>query len=260
MTRAFLAALVLSVLLAGSAVAQEQGAIIEATGFGTATAPPQTAHLQFLLGSSAAFGYAPVAFDPGTPEAGFSMMGPIGMATLSDEQLDPVVAAISAIGIGNDAIATTVPAYSNMFGPGGPEIAEIRATLDQPSSGDLIDLVAAVRTVAQQSGLTVLFVGARYVAADCASLVQEARVAAIADATARAEGMAEGLGVTLGELTKATESPYYGPTGVDPCALTGTSDGYGPYGPGSEPAFDANATEVAVTVQVTLSYAIAPEA
>ncbi len=260
MMRAFLVAVVLSVMFAGSAVAQEQAAGIQATGFGTASAPAQTAHLQFLLGSSAAFGFAPMEFDPGTPGAEPPPMGPMGMPTVSAEQVDAVVEAITATGIGSDAIATTVPAYSSMFGPGGPETAELRVTIEQPQAGDLIDLVAAVQAVAKQSGLAVLFVGARYEAADCASLVQEARVAAIADAQVRVEGLAQGLGVTLGELTQASESPYFGPIGIDPCSLAGTSEGFGPYGPGTEPAFDPNATEVTVTAQVTLSYDIAPAA
>ncbi len=237
MIRAFAVALILSVMLAGSAVAQEQPAGIQATGIGTASAPVQTAHLQVLLGSSAAFGYAPYAsveFASGTPGAEMPMEGAMGMPMpLSIEQLDPVVETIVAAGIDSDAIETTFPASSSMFGPGGPETAELRVTIVQPQPGDLTELVAEVRVVAQRSGLTVLHVGARYDAADCASLIQEARVAAIADANLRAEGLALGLGVTLGELTQAIESPYFGPTGMEACGSTGMSGNFGPYGPGS---------------------------
>lgn len=256
MMRAFVVALVLSVMLAGSTVAQEPAAGIQATGIGTASAAVQTAHLQFLLGSSATFGFAPIEFDPGTPGPGVSSEGPMGLGPLSVEQLDPVIEAIAGTGISNDAIVATVPATTSIFGPGGPETAEVRVTIDQPQPGDLTDLVAAVNAVVQRSGLTVLHVGARYEAADCVSLIQEARVAAIADAKLRAEGLAQGLGVTLGELTQASESPYFGPTGMDTCALAGTSAEFGPYGPGSDPAFDPNATEATVTVQVTLTYEI----
>ena len=239
--------------------AQEQAAGIQATGIGTASTPVGTAHLQILLGSSAAFGYGPMEFVPGTPGAEFSSEGPMGMPLpLSVEQLDPVVEAIAATGIGDDAIETTFPAASSMMGIGGPEMAELRVTIDQPQPGDLVDLVAEVHAVAKRSGLTVLHVGARYEAADCASLMQEARVAAIADANLRAEGLAEGLGVTLGELMLASDAPYYGPTGLDTCTSPGTSGDFGPYGPGTDPAFDPDATEATATVQVTLTYAIAP--
>jgi uncharacterized protein YggE len=106
----------------------------------------------------------------------------------------------------------------------------------------------------------VFYVGARYDTADCAALVQAARLAAIADAKQRAEGLAQGLGITLGDLTLASEFPFFGSSGTGSCDPTGTSQVFGTYGPGSEPAFDPNATEVVVTVQVTLTYAFAETA
>lgn len=253
MIRAFTIALVLSVLFAASAVAQGQSTGIQATGIGTASAPAQTANLQILLGSSASFGMDPIEFAPGTPGPG---LPPIGMGPLSREQLEPVVEAIAETGVGEDAIVVDLPASNSMFGPGGPETAEIRVTIDQPQAESLIDLVSALTAVAQRTGLTVLYIGARYEAADCAALIQQARDAAIADANLRAEGLAQGLGVTLGELTQASESPYFGPTGMDSCAPAGTAGDFGPYGPGTDPPFDPDATEATVTVQVTLTYAI----
>lgn len=70
--------------------------------------------------------------------------------------------------------------------------------MGQPQPGALADLVAAVRAIVQQT-----------------------RVAAIADANLRAEGLAEGLGVVLGELTLASEYPYLGPSGTDDCPPRG---------------------------------------
>lgn len=105
--------------------------------------------------------------------------------------------------------------------------------MEQPQPGALADLVAAVRAI-----------------------VQQARVAAIADANLRPEGLAEGLGVVLGELTLASEYPYLSPSGTNDCATVGASGEFGPYGPGTDPAFDPDATEVTVTVQVTVTYAI----
>lgn len=256
MKRAFVAAFLLFMLVAGSAAAQQQGTGIQATGTGTASAPAQTAHLQILLGSGASFGMAPVEFIPGTPGSEMPMDGPMGMGRLSSEQLDPVVEAITGTGIASDAIEVTIPAYTSMFGPGGPEIAQVRATIDQPQSGALVELVSAVTAAAQQAGLSVLHVGARYEAVDCVALLQQAREAAIADAQLRAEGLARGLGVTLGELVQAGEYPYFGVTGTDSCAPAGTQGAFGPYGPGTDPAFDPDATEATVAVQVMLTYAI----
>jgi uncharacterized protein YggE len=257
MTRAFIVAIVLSVLFATSAVAQGPSNGIQATGIGTASAPAQTAHLQILLGSSAFFGMGPVEMAPGTPSIDLPPVGPMGQVSLSDEQLGPVIDVITGAGVGEDAIEVTLPASSSPFGPGGPETAEIRATIDQPQGEDLAVLVAAIHATAPNSGLTVLHVGARFEAADCAALMQQARDAAIADANQRAEGLALGLGVTLGEIVQASESPYFGPTGTDSCAPAGTVGDFGPYGPGTDPAFDPDATEATVTVQVTLTYAIA---
>jgi uncharacterized protein YggE len=256
MIRAFLAAIILSILFATSAAAQGPSTGIQATGIGTASAPAQTAHLQILLGSSGFFATGPMEMTPGTPSIDLPPAGPMGQVSLSVEQLAPVIDVIAAAGITEDAIEVTIPAASSPFGPGGPETAEIRAAIDQPQGEDLATLVAAIRATAPNGGLTVLHVGARYEAADCAALVQQARDAAIADANQRAEGLAQGLGVTLGELLQASESPYFGPTGTDSCAPAGTAGDFGPYGPGTEPAFDPDSTEATVIVQVTLTYAI----
>lgn len=255
MFRALVVATVCFFLFATSTVAQGQTAGIQATGIGTASAPAQTAHLQILLGSSAAFGMGAIEtieMPPGTPA--------IGPMSLSEEKLGPVIDVLAGAGIGEDAIEVTIPSSSPFFGPGGPENAEIRVTVDQPQGDDLARLVAAIRAAAPNSGLTVLHVGARYDAADCASLTQQAREAAIADASQRAEGLAQGLGVTLGELVQASESPYFGPTGTESCAPAGTEGSFGPYGPGTDPAFDPNATEARVTIQATLTYAFEPAA
>ncbi len=246
MIRALIGAVIVFVIFATPVAAQSASTGIQSTGTGTASAPAQTAHLQILLGSRASFGMGPMEFDPGTP-------GP-GMDGLSSDHLDPVVDAIADTGVGTDAIVVSIPANNSMFGPGGPETAEIRATIVQPTSEGLIDLVSTIGTVAQESGLTVLHVGARYEAVDCVALTQRAREAAIADAKVRAEGLAQGLGLTLGELTQASEPPYSGPAGMDSCAAPG-AETFGSYGPGTDPAFDPEATEASVTVQVTLTYA-----
>lgn len=254
MVRAWIVAIVLSLVLAGSTAAQQPAMTgIQSTGTGTATAPAQAAHLQFLLGSSSAFEVMPMEMTPGTPSA--AMPGAYGMMTLTKAQLDPVVAAIVATGVSSDAITVTVPVVTSMFGPGGPETGEIRVDIAQPQPGALADLVAAVNAAAQQSGLSVFYAGALYDAADCASLIQDARMAAIADAKQRAEGLAQGLGVTLGGLTFASEYPFFGSPGTGGCDPAGTAQYMGSYGPGSMPEFDPNSTEVVVIVQVTLTYA-----
>jgi hypothetical protein len=120
MVRALIAAFVLSVVLAGSTAAQQPATGIQATGTGTASAPAQTAHLQFLLGSGvSSFEVAPMEITPGTPSAAMSDTS-FGMGTLTETQLDPVVAAIAATGVAGDAIVVSLPVNNIMFGPVGP--------------------------------------------------------------------------------------------------------------------------------------------
>ena len=85
---------------------------------------------------------------------------------------------------------------------------------------------------------------------------EQARDAAIADAQERAEGLAAGLGVTLGELVQASETPYFGAPEAGSCAPEGSETFfYGPFGPGTYPLFDPESTEATVSIQVSLTYA-----
>jgi uncharacterized protein YggE len=227
------------------AVGTEPG--IAAVGFGQAEAPADAASLQFLIGP-----LQPAM--PGGPPTG-------GTA----DQLDPIVQALVDAGAAEEAIEVAVPAAggASFFGPGGPELGEILVTVEQPQAGQLADLVRAARAAAGQAGMGegVLYVGATFAVDDCEALLQAAREAAVADARARAEGLAEALGATLGDLVQASEAPYFGPTGAGACA-EGVPPGVaasGPYGPGTAPQFDPSAGAVAVAyVQVTLSFALGP--
>jgi len=265
-----LVALTVTPVTAQPVPGQEPG--IVAVGFGSASAPAATATLQFLLGSSQAFGMggevvfeeapvcdeAPVGEGTPGPEATppDAMGGMDGPPTLTEDQLAPVVDALVAAGASETDITVVVPAASQIFGPGGPGAGEIRVVVDQPQSEQLRELVQAAYDTAPGAGLSVLYVGARYAAADCAVLLQEAREAAIADAQTRAEGLARGLDVTLGDLVQASETPYFGLVGGGSCAPEGTENIYGYYGPGMEAPFDPTATEATTTIQVTLTFAI----
>jgi hypothetical protein len=236
---------------------------IVATGFGSASEPAQSATLQFLVGSDMFFGMGMPMMEatevgPGTPESGPApvMEAPLS-GRLTEDSLLPIIEALIAAGAASEAIETTVPTETGGFtGPGGPEAGEIEVIVDQPGGELLSGLVAAVRDAAPGAGLSVLHVGVEYEAADCASLIQQARDVAIADAQERAEGLAAGLGVTLSELIQASETPYFGAPEAGSCAPEG-SDAffYGPFGPGTYPLFDPESTEATVSIQVTLTYA-----
>lgn len=263
MIRGFAVALVLSIVLAASVSAQTPAATIESTGFGSASAPVESAQIQILLGSSMAFGMGSMPMD--MPDASASPVAAMplddmGMMSLSEARLQQVLDAIVGAGIDGLTSELSVPATTSMFGPGGPETGEIRLTIVRPDSAALTMLVEQAQRAAAEAGLTVLHLGARYDAADCAALVQQAREAAIADARQRADGLARGLGVTLGELIRATEYPYYGSTGSESCLPEGPDAMFGPYGPGTLPTFDPNAIEARTFAQVTLAFEFEPAA
>ncbi|MGH2533508.1 MAG: SIMPL domain-containing protein [Thermomicrobiales bacterium] len=264
---------VLAVLAIAPAVARAQPFSsaqpgIVAIGFGAASAPAASADLQILL-SAGGFG----EFGPVMPRVEGTPTGDVppeaimvGPSQLTAEQLAPVVDDRVAAGASDDAITVTVPAaaYSAIFGPGGPESGEIRAEIPQPTSDQLNQLVEGATTAANDAGLTLLHVGARFEASDCPSLVQAARVAAVADAQERAEGLAQAVGASLGELVQASESPFFGPEGGGSCGVEGPPDAFfGPFGPATVPPFDPSApAEASAYIQITLTYAFgtAPDA
>jgi uncharacterized protein DUF541 len=260
----FLFAIAMLALVPARALAQPvpgQMPGIVATGFGTASEPAQSATLQFLVGFNQFFGMgAPmmesVEIGPGTPETGPApVIEPSATGRLTEDQLAPIVEALVAAGAAEDAIEIAIPAATDVFGLGGPDAGEIEITVEQPEAALLIGLVAAARDAAPGAGMTILHIGAQYEAADCAALIQQARDLAIADAQKRAEGLATGLGVMLGDLVQASETPYFGLPEAGSCAPEGSEFVFGPYGPGTYPAFDPESTEAAVAVQVTLTYA-----
>jgi uncharacterized protein YggE len=215
---------------------------IVAVGYGQATAPAALARLQFLIG----------------PDQFGMMSGPPSSVTA--DQLEPIVQVLVTAGLAEEAVEVNVPSVAaTFFSPGGPEMGEIKANVEQPTQGELVDLARAVREATSEAGLTVYFVGVRYEATDCAAQVQEAREAAVADARERAEGLATAVGATLGDLIQVSESPYYGPTGADSCSgsLPPDAAAFGPFGPGTDPAFDPSLEAVAITyVQVSLTFAL----
>jgi Protein of unknown function (DUF541) len=237
---------------------------IVAMGFGRAAEPAASASLQFLISPSemSYMGMSEVTVGESTeagPMASPVMEGVPGMPpSVTAEQLDPIVQALVDGGVASDAITVNVPDTNEMFlGPGSPETGEILAEVSNPEEQQLADLVDAARQAARGANLSVFHVGAAFEASDCATLTQQAREAAVADARARAEGLAQAVGTALGDLIQAAETPYYGPESGGSCAPEGTDPGtYGPYGPGTYPAYDpGDAAEAFVLAQVTLTFA-----
>lgn len=268
----FLAAsLALSTLVAGPrSVADTQEAAdsptqgITVIGYGQSSAPAETADLQ-LVASAAEFG-APRAPDPGaTPGAE------------EREAVVPMVEALTAAGVAEEDISVVIsPVIGLFYGPGGPGVARIDVTVDNPTPERIRELIDAAIVGAAQEDLILNQIGVGYGVADCAPLEREAREAALANALARGELQAELMSVPLGQAVAASDVPvnysealaaYYGgfaPTQVAcsppaPAPTTGSPVSVPPYDPTDEAEVNVYA-QVAVTYEIGEGTSGTPEA
>ncbi len=213
---------------------------IVVTGTGEASAPAKSAMMQVVVRG---------AIDPATAGGPVPTIPP----PLTDAQVQPVIDAIVATGIAEDAIEVVVTeGFAGTFGPG---TAEVRIALEQAELGVMPDVLEAVTV--PLDGLTVDAVNAGYEAADCAPLVRRARKAAAVDAEKQAEGLAEAVGLELGKILLVAQSPVY--AGVPGVGCTPLSPGFQAGGTGTYlSVYDPSAPpEVEVYAQLNIAYAIA---
>jgi uncharacterized protein YggE len=259
---------------------------IVATGFGQASAPASSAEVQLIVSRdpSGMYGmYGVVETVPpdsgtvtveGSPVAGEGESGAtsdpmmtdpamVMPAPLTEADLAPIVDAVVAAGVAEAEITVLAPStFSSFTGPGGPQTADIRFSVADPAVEDLTALAQSAQQAALDAGLSLMHVGVTYLGDDCATLQQQARTAAVADAQARAEGLAEALGVELGELIQAADgSIFYGPYGGDPTRCVSQLFSDTGYGPGVDPPFDpTHPAEVVIVANVTLTFAMGEDA
>ena len=248
---------------------------IVAAGFGRVSRPAATADVQIIVSqdpygmmgyvetvpAEESFAASPAADEAASSDAGFAPYTPVMPPALTEDDLAAIIEVVVNAGVARDEIQFIAPAFSSMFtGPGGPGGAQLRFSIVDPTLEGVATLVKAASEATFTAGLAVQHVGVHYTGNDCAAMEQEARVLAVVDARARAEGLAAALDTTLGELTQAVDGFYYGIFGTNECGPVMPED-YGQYGPGMLEAFDASAPAEAVAyAQVTLTFAMAPNA
>jgi uncharacterized protein len=216
---------------------------IVVTGFGTASAPAESAVVQIIVG----------------PEA--YGMQPAPLLTATD--VAAIIDAIAGTGVEKADIEFFAPATNSMFsGPGGPGNVQLRFTIPSPTDSTLSELADAVYKAAATGQLSIQHLGVRYTAADCASLQQAATDKAVADARARGERLATSLNVELGEMVQAMDSLYgYGGGVPDSCASPAQQSYYGPYGAGIAPPYDpTQAVEATATATIAVTFEMKPAA
>lgn len=236
-------------------------------GYGRATAPADTARVAFVVGKSGEVYPMPLE-EPAVIPEGSGAEGGVGVETapskpdvistsepITEADLQPLVDAIKAQGVSDTDIEVTIYP-SSYYGPYGTPTARVTVTLDDVSKvGSLID--AGNQAVADTGTIWIQNVGVIYSVNDCDALLKEARRAAVEDARDNGAGLAEALGVGLGDIQGATEysyDPYGYSYGYSGCQSQSGGPVYYEYeGPSYDPAQPA---EVQIISNVTISFAM----
>jgi uncharacterized protein YggE len=235
---------------------------IVAQGFGRATAPADTARVQFVVSKSGEIYPVPLQAEPKAVPEGY-MPGETAPATppeiyptptppspIAEADLQPLVDAIKAQGVSDSDIQVTIYP-SSYYGTYDSQSARVTATLRDPKrTGELIG--AGNQAVAESGTLFIQNVGVIYSVNNCDTLLKEARKAAVEDARANGAGLAEALGVGLGDIQGASEYSY-DPYGYSTCQPQSGPLYYEYEGPSFNPAQPA---EVQIVSNVTISFAM----
>lgn len=236
-------------------------------GYGSATAPADAAKVQFsvsLISSDGSYPYYP---KPAVPEVQPSDSGaspgeaePLvipptstALPELTDADLAPLIDAIKAQGVSDADIEVVIYPAGGYYSPYGPDgSARVTVTLDNPADrvGPLVD--AGTQAVNESGTLVLQNTSVLYMVDDCSALLREARRAAVEDGRDSGEGLAEALGVSLGDLLAASEYAY-SPFGPSPCDPAFNTSPYGYEGMSYDPALLA---EVQIVSNVALTFAM----
>jgi uncharacterized protein YggE len=227
---------------------------ITVIGYGKASAPADTAELQ-LVASQEEMGMVRAPDPSATPGAE------------EREAVGPMVAGLVAAGVPEANIEVVVSTViGGFYGPGGPGVARVDVTVEEPTRERIDELLSAAIVGAAEENLIVFQVGVGYGVEDCVPLERAARDAALTDARQRAELQAELLGVRLGEVVATSDVPvdyaetlsaYYGT--YIPTHLACSPPAPVPTGaaPVSVPPFDpTDEAEVNVYSQVAVTFAM----
>jgi uncharacterized protein YggE len=248
------------------ALAEGAAAGLTVQGYGRATAPADTARVQFAVSKSGEVYPVPLPADTrAVPETGVegetapsappeTSPTEVAPSPMTEADLQPLVDAIKAQGV-SDADIEIVIYPADSYSYYGSNSALVTVTLSNPSDrvGPLVD--AGTQAVNDSGTLYLQNVSVLYSMNDCSALLGEARRAAVEDGRDNGAGLATALGVNMGEVVAAAEYAY-SPLGLstcDPAFDTYYPQPYGYEGIGYDPSMLA---EVQIVVNVTLTFAI----
>jgi uncharacterized protein YggE len=254
--------------LGGALAPSAQGAAAGLTvqGYGRATAPADSARVQFVVTQGYGYYAEPVPDElwP-VPEGEVPReIAPVTPPPVLEEELGKLVEAIKAEGVSEDDIEVTIIPGGGYYDPYGP-VATARVTVtlrDVDKVGPVVEAgTTAVEMLTVESSrdangtLFLQNVGVLYSVDDCSALLREARRAAVEDGRENAEGLADALEVSVGDILAASEY-VYSPFGLSPCDPSFDAYYPQPYsyeGMAYDPAMPA---EVQIVSNVGLTYAI----
>jgi uncharacterized protein YggE len=235
-------------------------------GYGSATAPADAAKVQFSVSLVSSDGSYPYYPQPAVPEVKPSDSGaspgeaeplvipptPTASSELTEDDLAPLIDAIKAQGVSDADIEVVIYPAGGYYSPYGSGGARVTVTLDNPADrvGPVVN--AGTQAVNESGTLSLQNTSVLYMVDDCSALLREARRAAVEDGRDNGEGLADALGVSLGELLAASEYAY-SPFGPSPCDPTFNTSPYGYEGMSYDPALLA---EVQIVSNVALTFAM----
>ena len=219
--------------LGGALAPSAQGAVAGLTvqGFGRAIAPADSARVQFVVTQGYDY-YAEPLWDEPWPVPEEEVPGeiapssePVSPPPVIEEDLEALIEAIKDEGVSEDDIEVTIYPGGGYYDPYGP-VATARVTVtlrDVDKVGPVVEAgttaVELLTVTSSRDASGTLFlqnVGVLYSVDDCSVLLREARRAAVEDAGENGEGLADALGVSLGDILAASEY-VYSPFGLSPC-------------------------------------------
>lgn len=247
--------------------AQSAAAGLTVQGYGRATAPADSARVQFMVTQGYNYYREPLPDEPrAVPEGGVeseSMLPvspeaystPVPPSPITEADLKPLVDAIKAQGVSDADIEVVIyPTGGYYYDPYGGQTARVTVTLrDMDKVGPVVD--AGTEAVNESGTLYLQNVGVLYSVGDCSALLREARRAAVEDGRENGEGLADALSVSLGDVLAASEY-VYSPLGLSPCDPafdTYYPQPYGYEGMVYDPAMPA---EVQIVSNVSISFSI----
>lgn len=215
---------------------------IAVIGQGQATAPADTARIEFRFASRAPAEPPPPAATEAPAQESASLPG--------EELLKPVVDALVAIKVPKDNITIETSSLEN---------PKLLVKLDKPTRERVQEVVKAASSALQGGdALFIQGIGAEYAVKNCQPLESTARRAALKDAQNQVRGIASEMGVEVGELMLVTVYPIVSSASVSACGskvavptspFAALSENTPPYNPSAP-------TEVQVRSQVSVTYAI----